>query len=215
MTAKCASIRSEEVNYPVTSSAGGPRSPGPATTRGNSAPLALGAAALLAALVAKSFEDSTIRSPRCAGGPRSPGPATTRGNSAPPPSAQRRALLAALVAKSFEDSEGTYGYRRVHADLLEWGHPCHVETVDRAAAGWRGLTMTPRDYATCKTCADPGSIHPPFTPQAPRPPTRPTTSPALSAPPNSITAEAATEAPFTPESGRHQLVPAWPVRQSQ
>ena len=31
--------------------------------------------------------------------------------------------LALYVRKSFEDSGGTYGYRRVHTDLVAWGVP--------------------------------------------------------------------------------------------
>ena len=34
-----------------------------------------------------------------------------------------------MITKSFTDSDGTYGYRRVHADLLDWGHPCSPELV--------------------------------------------------------------------------------------
>lgn len=43
-----------------------------------------------------------------------------------PPSARatRRNELAALVAWSFERSNGTYGYRRVHADLARRGAAC-------------------------------------------------------------------------------------------
>ena len=37
--------------------------------------------------------------------------------------AKRRGILALYVKKSFEDSDGTYGYRRVHADLVAWGVP--------------------------------------------------------------------------------------------
>ena len=35
--------------------------------------------------------------------------------------AKRREELALYVKKSFEDSDGTYGYRRVHTDLVAWG----------------------------------------------------------------------------------------------
>jgi putative transposase len=35
--------------------------------------------------------------------------------------AKRRGTLALYVKKSFEDSDDTYGYRRVHADLVAWG----------------------------------------------------------------------------------------------
>ena len=43
--------------------------------------------------------------------------------------ARRRGELAACVLKSFEDSDGTYGYRRVHADLADWGVPAGPELV--------------------------------------------------------------------------------------
>ena len=37
--------------------------------------------------------------------------------------AKRRGILAVIVRKSFDESDGTYGYRRVHADLVAWGVP--------------------------------------------------------------------------------------------
>jgi putative transposase len=37
--------------------------------------------------------------------------------------AKRREIIALHVRKSFEESDGTYGYRRVHRDLAEWGVP--------------------------------------------------------------------------------------------
>ncbi len=37
--------------------------------------------------------------------------------------AKRRGVLALIGQKSFEESDGTYGYRRVHADLAAWGCP--------------------------------------------------------------------------------------------
>lgn len=43
--------------------------------------------------------------------------------------ARRREELKLLIAHSFEESDGTYGYRRVHADLAEWGVPCGPELV--------------------------------------------------------------------------------------
>jgi len=42
---------------------------------------------------------------------------------------QRRGELAVYVEKSFGDSDGTYGYRRVHADLAGWGVPAGPELV--------------------------------------------------------------------------------------
>ncbi|MFE9934326.1 IS3 family transposase [Streptomyces sp. NPDC005533] len=43
--------------------------------------------------------------------------------------ARRREDLKFLITKSFEDSDGTYGYRRVHADLSAWGVACGPELV--------------------------------------------------------------------------------------
>lgn len=43
--------------------------------------------------------------------------------------ARRRADLALLVEKSFTDSNETYGYRRVHADLVGWGWQVSAELV--------------------------------------------------------------------------------------
>lgn len=42
---------------------------------------------------------------------------------------RRREDLKLLITKSFEDSDGTYGYRRVHADLTAWGVACGPELV--------------------------------------------------------------------------------------
>jgi putative transposase len=41
--------------------------------------------------------------------------------------AERREELKLFIVKSFDDSDGTYGYRRVHADLAGWGVPCGPE----------------------------------------------------------------------------------------
>lgn len=43
--------------------------------------------------------------------------------------AQRREQLKILITKSFTDSDGTYGHRRIHAELIRWGHPCSAELV--------------------------------------------------------------------------------------
>ncbi|HMH39523.1 MAG TPA: IS3 family transposase [Streptosporangiaceae bacterium] len=42
---------------------------------------------------------------------------------------KRRGILALYVQKSFGDSDDTYGYRRVHADLVAWGVPAGPELV--------------------------------------------------------------------------------------
>ena len=52
------------------------------------------------------------------------GPDSTNGGSKPESAtAKRRGILALYVRKSFEDSGDTYGYRRVHTDLVAWGMP--------------------------------------------------------------------------------------------
>jgi transposase InsO family protein len=43
--------------------------------------------------------------------------------------AERLEELKLYITRSFADSDGTYGYRRVHADLVEWGVPCGPELV--------------------------------------------------------------------------------------
>ena len=43
--------------------------------------------------------------------------------------AKRRAELALIIRKSFDDSGETYGYRRVHTDLADWGVPAGPELV--------------------------------------------------------------------------------------
>ncbi len=43
--------------------------------------------------------------------------------------AKRRGELALIVRKSFDESDGTYGYRRVHTDLVDWEVPAGPELV--------------------------------------------------------------------------------------
>lgn len=43
--------------------------------------------------------------------------------------ATRRQELTLMITKAFEDSDGTYGYRRVHAQLARWGVPAGPELV--------------------------------------------------------------------------------------
>jgi transposase InsO family protein len=45
------------------------------------------------------------------------------------PTARRRARLAVLVQAIFDDSDGTYGYRRIHAALRRQGEDCGPELV--------------------------------------------------------------------------------------
>ncbi|MEU0664349.1 IS3 family transposase, partial [Streptomyces lavendulocolor] len=44
---------------------------------------------------------------------------------------RRREELKMLITKIFEDSDGTYGHRRVHAQLDRWGHAAGPELVRR------------------------------------------------------------------------------------
>jgi putative transposase len=63
--------------------------------------------------------------------------------------AMRRDELRLIIAKSFDDSDGTYGYRRVHADLAAWGVACGLELVRKLM----------RDIASCRVSRgrpDPG-----------------------------------------------------------
>ena len=43
--------------------------------------------------------------------------------------AKRRGELALIVKRSFDESDGTYGYRRVHTDLVAWGVRAGPELV--------------------------------------------------------------------------------------
>ena len=67
---------------------------------------------------------------------------------------RRREEIKLYVIKSFDDSDGTYGYRRVHADLAGWGVPCGPELV-RALMRELGLEpCQPRPWRRCLTEAD-------------------------------------------------------------
>ncbi|MFI9082322.1 IS3 family transposase [Streptomyces sioyaensis] len=69
--------------------------------------------------------------------------------------ARRREDLKLLITTSFEDSDGTYGYRRVHADLSAWGVACGPELVRdlmreldlQACQPRHGATASPRTAA--------------------------------------------------------------------
>jgi transposase InsO family protein len=68
--------------------------------------------------------------------------------------ARRRDDLKQLIAVSFEESDGTYGYRRVHADLADWGVACGLELV-RALMRELGLEpCQPRPWRHCLTESD-------------------------------------------------------------
>jgi putative transposase len=66
-------------------------------------------------------------------------------------SARRRNELKLLIAKAFEDSDGTYGYRRVAAQLARWGVAAGLELV-RAVMGELGLVpCQPRPWRPATT----------------------------------------------------------------
>lgn len=75
---------------------------------------------------------------------------------APSATARRRSLLTSLVRASFDGSDGTYGYRRVHADLQAWGQACHVDTVRSIMAELGLVACQPRPYKAT-TVQDPDS----------------------------------------------------------
>ena len=112
--------------------------------------------------------------------------------------AKRRGMLALYVQKSFEDSDGTYGYRRVHTDLMAWGVPTGPELV-RSLMRELGLEpCQPRPWRVSLTEGD-GQEH-----DHPRPGARDFTADApgekmvgdISAPRGAL--------PYRPRSGRRQ-----------
>jgi putative transposase len=70
--------------------------------------------------------------------------------------AARRARLAALVGRAFELGRGTYGYRRVHAQLARWGERVSPELV-RALMRRLGLVACQRRPYKLTTTADPAA----------------------------------------------------------
>ena len=87
---------------------------------------------------------------------------------------KRRGMLALVVQKSFDDSDGTYGYGRVHADLVAWGVPGRPELV-RSVMRELGLgSCQPRPWRVSLTEGDgqehgiPDLVKRDFTAGAPR-----------------------------------------------
>jgi putative transposase len=90
----------------------------------------------------------------------------------PSATARRRAELAELVRFSFDRSEETYGYRRVHAELLRWGYAVHAETVRSIMRELELLPCQPRPWRPVTTVAGdasgvPDLVKRDFTAQAP------------------------------------------------
>ena len=73
--------------------------------------------------------------------------------------ARRRTELKELILHFFEASDGTYGYRRVHADLADHGVDCGPELV-RALMRELGLQpCQPRPWRHSLTAADDAQHH--------------------------------------------------------
>ena len=78
----------------------------------------------------------------------------------PSRTALRRRRLAELVTWSFHDSDGTYGYRRVHAHLARLGQHTDPETI-RALMREQGLVACqPRPWRPTTTTAGDASATP-------------------------------------------------------
>lgn len=71
--------------------------------------------------------------------------------------AQRRAYLEVMVAKVFEMSDETYGYRRVHAQLVRWGEVCGRELVRDIMRELDLVPCQPRPWRHGLTDADPAA----------------------------------------------------------
>lgn len=60
--------------------------------------------------------------------------------------AKRRDYLELLIKKAFTDSDGTYGYRRLHAQLARWGEHCTPELVRALTRGLGLVACQPRPW---------------------------------------------------------------------
>jgi transposase InsO family protein len=71
---------------------------------------------------------------------------------------QRREYLNVLITKAFEDSDGTYGYRRVHAQLVRWGVSAGLELVRVLMRQQRLLPCQPQPKRWSLTQAAAGAV---------------------------------------------------------
>jgi transposase InsO family protein len=67
--------------------------------------------------------------------------------------ARRQEQLKILIEDIFGDSDGTYGYRRVHAQLLRWGVDVGAELVRRLMRGLGLVACQPRPWRPVTTVA--------------------------------------------------------------
>lgn len=85
---------------------------------------------------------------------------------------RRRADLCLLIEKAFEDSDGTYGHRRVHAQLARWGVQASLELVRALMRSLDLQPCQPRPWRPTTTRAGdaaptPDLVNRDFTAQAP------------------------------------------------
>ncbi|WP_372451455.1 IS3 family transposase [Mycolicibacter acidiphilus] len=71
----------------------------------------------------------------------------------PSATAARREVLAAEVTFAFEHSDGTYGYRRIHAQLARWGTSVDPETVRSIMRELGLVACQPRPFRPTTTIA--------------------------------------------------------------
>jgi putative transposase len=67
--------------------------------------------------------------------------------------ARRQERLKILIERVFADSDGTYGYRRVHAQLVRWGVDAGAELVRRLMRGLGLVACQPRPWRPVTTVA--------------------------------------------------------------
>lgn len=67
--------------------------------------------------------------------------------------AVRRARLRLLIGQAFDDSDGTYGYRRVHAQLARWGEATGPELVRALMREMRLVPCQPQPWRPRTTLA--------------------------------------------------------------
>jgi transposase InsO family protein len=68
--------------------------------------------------------------------------------------AERREELKLYIVTSFDESDGTYGYRRVHADLVDWGVACGPELVRALMRELDLQPCQPKPWRHCLTEQD-------------------------------------------------------------
>jgi transposase InsO family protein len=65
--------------------------------------------------------------------------------------ARRQQKLRLLIKKAFDDSDGTYGYRRITAQLARWGARAGAELVRRLMRQLGLVACQPRPWRPCTT----------------------------------------------------------------